>query len=486
MVESVFTELTGDNPGVHRRFHEGIKVHMVGIGGISMSGLSEILLHHGVKITGSDFSQSDITKELQKKGVLVYPDHSGSNITDQDLVVYTAAVSQDNPELVEARRKGIPVIERADLLGFIMDQYAKAIAISGTHGKTTTTSMISAITIEAGLDPTIQVGGILDIIGGNTRIGSGDYFVAEACEYKGSFLKFRPSVAIVLNIEADHLDYYKDVNHIRSAFEDFLSNVRYPGSIILNKDDPQTRTLAKSLTRPFITYGINEQDVDFEARNITYVNGCAEFTVFHKKSEWGKIKLSVPGQHNVSNAMAAIAASHVMGISHTAVRKGLERFRGTHRRQENKGTPHGVRIMDDYAHHPTEIQATLSAVRALTSGKLICVFQPHTYTRTHELLDDFARSFAQADTVVVTDIYAAREKDTGLIHSRTLTDRINTQTGNALYLSDFSDITAFLTEHASPGDLVITLGAGNVYKICDLLIEALNEDYVRVPAEAPA
>ncbi|MCX7773060.1 MAG: Mur ligase family protein, partial [Clostridia bacterium] len=290
--------------------------------------------------------------------------------------------------------------------------------------------------------------------------------------YKDSFLKFRPPPAIVLNIDADHLDYFRDIDHIRSSFESFLGNVRNPGIIVLNVDDPQTKMLSKTLTRPVVTYGLNAEDADWSAENVTFTEGYASFTVTYKKTVWGKVRLSVPGLHNVSNALAAIAASHALGFSQISIVKGLERFKGTHRRLEDKGNAHGVRVMDDYAHHPTEIQATLTAARPLTSGHLICVFQPHTYTRTHELLDDFSRAFAQADTVVVTDIYAAREKDTGLISSRVLTDRINTNTGNAVYISKFEDIVKYLSENASQGDLVLTMGAGNIYKAGEMYLSA--------------
>lgn len=451
--------------------HGNISVHMVGIGGISMSGLAEILMHRGIRITGSDLHTSEITDKLKAMGADIFPSHSASNIQDQNLVVYTAAVSKDNPELLAAQQKNIPVMERAQLLGAIMDQFPQAIAVSGTHGKTTTTSMVSSILLEGGLDPTIHVGGLLDMIGGNTRIGGGSYFVAEACEYKDSFLQFRPSVAIVLNVDADHLDYFKDLDHIRTSFERFLSNVRQPGAIVMNADDPQSRLLSKSLTRPVISYGIHSLDADWTADAIQFKDGYGSYSVFYRKAAWGNVSLSVPGIHNVSNSLAAIAACHSLGIPKAAILQGLKAFRGTHRRLEDKGSKNGVRVMDDYAHHPTEIQATLSAARAMTAGRLICVFQPHTYTRTHELLDDFSRSFALADTVVVTDIYAARERDNGLIHSRQLTDKVNQNTGNAVYVKSFGEIAKFLCDTVKAGDLVLTMGAGDIYKAGTLYLE---------------
>lgn len=447
-----------------------MKVHMVGIGGISMSGLAEILMNKDVRITGSDLQETDITKRLSNMGAVIYTGHSEGNISDQNLVVYTAAVSQDNPELIEARKRSIPAIERSELLGAIMDQFENSIAVSGTHGKTTTTSMISSIILEAGLDPTIHVGGILDLIGGNTRIGNSPYFIAEACEYKNSFLQFRPSLAVVLNIDADHLDFFKDIDHIKSSFEAFLANVKTPGLIVLNLDDPQTRSISKVLTRPVITYGINSSDADWTCDKITIKEGYAEFNIIFNKSVWASLKLSVPGMHNVSNSLAAIAACHGLGIPKGAIIKGLENYKGTHRRLEHRGIINNIRVMDDYAHHPTEIQASLNAARSLATNRLICVFQPHTYTRTHELLDDFSRAFALVDTVIVTDIYAAREKDTGIINSRVLTDRINLNTGNAVYISDFNEIVKFLHENAVAGDLVLTMGAGNIYSVGDLFL----------------
>lgn len=449
-----------------------ITVHMVGVGGISMSGLAEILMHKGISITGSDIHETEITDRLKSMGAVIYPIHDSANISNQDLIVHTAAVSADNPELVEARRKGIPIMDRAELLGAIMDQFHESIAVSGTHGKTTTTSMISSIMIEAGFDPTIQVGGLLDRIGGNTRIGNSSLFIAEACEYKDSFLKFKPTLAVILNIEADHLDYFDDLDDIRSSFESFLSNVKNPGDIVLNIDDPQTRLLSKSLTRPFVGYGLTSADSDWTCGDVSFENGCGRFTVNYKMSPWGSIRLVVPGMHNVSNSLAAIAACHVLGVPQTAIAKGLESFKGTHRRLEDKGMHKGIRVIDDYAHHPTEIQASLSAARAITGGHLICVFQPHTYTRTYELLDDFSRAFGLADTVVVTDIYAAREKDTGRIHSRILAERINRNTGNAVYISGFQDIARFLEENAHSGDLVVTMGAGDIYKAGTLYLSS--------------
>ncbi|NMA65005.1 MAG: UDP-N-acetylmuramate--L-alanine ligase [Clostridiaceae bacterium] len=447
-------------------------IHMVGIGGISMSGLAEILMHKNVKITGSDINQSEITERLKNKGAVIYDSHHADNITNQDLVVYTAAVPQDNPEIVEAKKRGIPVIERADLLGAIMDQFKESIAISGTHGKTTTTSMISTIAIEAGIDPTIHIGGMFDLIGGNTRIGSSSCFIAEACEYKNSFLKFRPYLAIVLNIDIDHLDFFRDIDHIRSSFEAFLGNVKNPGIIVLNFDDPQTKTLAKTLTKPFISYSINSPDTDWTIENLSFKEGFANFTVIYKKNTWGNISLTVPGIHNVSNALASIAACHALGIRKELIIRGLGLFKGPRRRLEDKGTINGIRVMDDYAHHPTEIEATLNAARVLTSGKLICVFQPHTFTRTYELLDDFSRAFALCDQVVVTDIYAAREKDKGLIHSRQLTERINQNTNNAVYVSNFDEVVKYLSDNAQSGDIILTMGAGNINKLGELYLSS--------------
>lgn len=452
---------------------KGQTVHMAGIGGISMSGLCEILLNLGINVTGSDITYSPNIENLKLKNVQVFLKQEPSNITNQKLVVYTAAMPIDHPELEAARKKGITVIDRATLLGEIMHMYKNSIAISGTHGKTTTTSMISSALIEAGKDPTVHIGGILDSIGGTTLIGKSSYFVTEACEYKDSFLKFYPHIGIILNIEADHLDYFHDLNNIYHSFTQFSSQVAPDGVLIGNADNELAAKLLEESDRPFVSYGLTSPKATWTARNITFdENGYPSFNVVFNKKRLLRVKLSIPGLHNVSNSLACFAACHALGIPATTVREGLRKFTGTHRRFEQKGLVDGIRIVDDYAHHPTEIVATLKAARSCTRGRILCVFQPHTYSRTYDLLDDFARAFTMADKLYITDIYnAGREKDTGLINSSRLVMECSRYMNNAEYISSFHDIVNQLILDSTSGDLIITMGAGDVYKVGEMYLQ---------------
>lgn len=447
-------------------------VHFIGIGGISMSGLAEIMLNLGYNISGSDIKESEIALKLKRKGIKVYIDHSEKNIDSPDLVVYTAAVKENNPELMEARRRGIRTIERATLLGGIMRKYPFSIAISGTHGKTTTTSMISMIMLQAGLDPTIHIGGELDAIGGNTRIGSNKYFITEACEYVESFLKFKPYLAVVLNIEADHLDYFKDINHIKQAFAKFVALVPENGCLVACSDDKNVEEIIETAKCRKITFGIKNKRAMWTADNIVFdYSGFASFDVLNCGKKVSEIKLSVPGIHNVGNSLAAIAACVDLGCDMKDIELGLRRFTGTHRRFEVKGLADGIKVVDDYAHHPSEIIATLKAARNGLYRKVWCVFQPHTYTRTKLLLKEFSEAFSEADKVIVSDIYSAREIDTGEIHSSTLADRIKEKGKDAVYIPDFGEIVEYLRENAARGDLILTMGAGDVYKVGEMFLE---------------
>lgn len=450
----------------------GTTVHMVGIGGISMSGLCEILLNMGIHVTGSDEKNSSNIEKLRMKKVPIFLRQEPSNITNQKLVVYTAAMPLDHPELEAAREKGIPVIDRATLLGEVMQMYQKSIAISGTHGKTTTTSMISSCLIEAGKDPTIHIGGILDSIGGTTRVGTSPYFVTEACEYKDSFLKFNPYMGIILNIEPDHLDYFKNIDQISNSFLRFANQINHKGLIIGNADDERILCIFEQLKCGTITYGLTSPKASWTARNITFdENGFSSFHVVHNKKSILKMKLNVPGLHNVSNSLACFAACYALKIPADTIRNSLRKFNGTHRRFELKGIIDGIRVVDDYAHHPTEVIATLKAAKSCTRGKIICVFQPHTYSRTIQLENEFSKAFTLADKVYVTDIYAAREHDNGLIHSSTLVDKINKHLSNAVYKSSFSDIVDCLIQESSTGDMILTMGAGDVDKVGELFLQ---------------
>ncbi|HHV97118.1 MAG TPA: UDP-N-acetylmuramate--L-alanine ligase [Clostridiaceae bacterium] len=448
------------------------KIHFIGIGGISMSGLAEILFDLGYIVSGSDENKSSITDKLQSKGIDVFIGHNPQNIKNPDLVVYTAAVKDDNPELEKARALGIKTIDRATLLGEIMKKYPYSIGVSGTHGKTTTTSMISLIMLEAGLDPTIHIGGELDYICGTTKTGNSDYFVTEACEYKDSFLKFYPYIAVILNIDLDHVDYFKDIEQIMDSFVNYASHVKEGGCVIACGDDGNVLSILDRISAPVIIYGLNNKNCTWSAKDISFdASGYSSFTVLKDGREMETIKLYVPGIHNVYNSLAAIATCYRLGCSMAAIKKGLNKFTGTHRRFEEKGIFKGVKIIDDYAHHPSEIKATLKAAKSRGFSKIWCIFQPHTYTRTKSFLKDFASSFNDADTVIVTDIYAAREKDTGEIHSRILAEEINCVSGNAIYMSDFQSIANYIKDNVSTGDVVITMGAGDVYKVGDILLK---------------
>lgn len=448
-------------------------VFFVGIGGISMSALAHILKNDGYIVGGSDFKKSETTQQLQNMGIAVSIGHSAENVRGAGLVVYTAAVKKDNPELVEAERLGILTIERARLLGAMMKNYKYPVAVSGTHGKTTTTSMLAHILCGAALDPTILVGGVLPLIGGNMRDGGKDYFVTEACEYCASFLKFYPLYSVILNIEEDHLDFFKDIDDIISCFRKFVERLPENGAVIANFDDENVKKAVLCSGKRVITYGTECDGSDYTARNIQFgESGFAEFDVFRHGEDYVHIQLNVPGMHNVKNALAVVAVSDLLGISKEDMQTGFLSFKGTNRRFELKGEVRGAKVIDDYAHHPTEVKATLKAARAVANGKKVwCVFQPHTYTRSLALKDEFATSFFDCDGLVVTDIYAAREKDTGLITSADLVEAINKNSGNAMYIKAFRDVAGYLKECAGDGDIILTMGAGDVYQIGELLLK---------------
>ncbi|MCY6485698.1 UDP-N-acetylmuramate--L-alanine ligase [Clostridium aestuarii] len=445
------------------------KIHFIGIGGISMSALAEILLYRGYKVSGSDKSESSITERLSKKGAEIYIGHNPSNINEVDLIVYTAAISKDNPELTKAQELNIPTLDRAEFLGSIMKDHKYNVAISGTHGKTTTTSMFSHIALSSNLDPTILVGGNLDIINGNVHVGNSEYFITEACEYKASFLKFFPYIGIILNVEADHLDFYKDINDIESTFLKFANLIPSNGYLIANGDDNRALNISKKVNCNVITFGLKNGDI--KAKNIIFnANGCPSFDVYNNEKKLFSISLNVPGEHNILNSLASISAALALNIGNDSIIKGLSSFFGTHRRFEIKGKTHGITVIDDYAHHPTEIKATLNAVKNFPHNRIFCVFQPHTYSRTISLFDDFSNSFFNTDILVLADIYAAREKDTGIVSSDTLGNKIR---DNGIYcknLHTFNDITNFLRTELKEGDVLLTVGAGDIYKVGEMFL----------------
>lgn len=452
-------------------FQKPLAIHFIGIGGISMSGLAEILLQENFIISGSDSKESPLTKALEEKGARIFYGQRASNISDSvQVVVYTAAIHPDNPEFACAEKKGIPMLTRAQLLGQIMRNYETPIAVSGTHGKTTTTSMISHILLAGDCDPTISVGGILPAIHGNIRVGQSETFLTEACEYTNSFLSFFPKIGVILNIDADHLDFFKDIDDIRSSFHRFARLLPPDGTLVINKDTPKYEDIIRDLPCKVVTYSL-EGSADYTADHILYDSlGHATFTLLKNGRPDGTFNLKVPGIHNVSNALSSIAVGQLLGLSEETIRSGLESFTGTDRRFQHKGEIGGVTIIDDYAHHPTEIEATLHAAKNYPHKTIWCVFQPHTYTRTKALMTEFASALALADRVVLADIYPARETDTLGISSADLRDRITEYGTPCEYFSTFDEIENFLLENCTLGDLLITMGAGDIVNIGEHLL----------------
>jgi UDP-N-acetylmuramate--alanine ligase len=438
-----------------------MKIHFIGIGGISMSGLAAILLNNGYRVSGSDSKESEIIESLRNKGAQIYIGHSKNNIVDVDLVVYTAAIPSDNPELIEANAKNIPLMDRAEFLGSIMKGHKYNVAISGTHGKTTTTSFISQISLEANLDPTILVGGELDIIGGNYRIGKSDYFITEACEYKASFLKFFPYIGIILNIDADHLDYYRDIDHISETFEKFSEIIPTDGYLIGNGGDPRVKSILSKAKCNTISFGLDDEDIT--AKDISYnEKGCGSFTVYKNGIKLFPLTLANPGMHNILNSLAAIAVGLIFNIPHQIIASALSKSKNAHKRFEYKGKLNDITVIDDYAHHPAEIKATLNTAKKLAHNKIYCVFQPHTYTRTKTLFNEFTEAFNDADELILMDIYAAREKDTGLVSSNELGDSIRAKGGQCVNVHSHDEACDYLKKNAKPGDIILTVGAGDV------------------------
>ncbi|MBE5875738.1 MAG: UDP-N-acetylmuramate--L-alanine ligase [Lachnospiraceae bacterium] len=452
-------------------FNEPIHIHFMGIGGISMSGLAEVLLDAGFSISGSDDRKSLLTEHLASLGAKISYGLRAENITqDIDLVVYTAAISADNAEYAEAVSKGIPMMSRAVLLGQIMKNYKTPIAISGTHGKTTTTSMVSEVLLAADADPTLSIGGILKSIGGNIRVGKSEYFVTEACEYTNSFLSFFPRISIILNIEEDHMDFFKDIHEIRDSFHRFARLLPNDGYLILNSGIENYRELTSDLTCDVITFG-KDASSDYSYTDLSYDEfGRPSFTLLKKGEPQYKVSLGVVGEHNVLNSLSVIALMDILGMNTETVLTALNRFTGTDRRFEVKGKIGGITILDDYAHHPTEIEATLKAAVNYPHNKLWCIFQPHTYTRTKAFLSDFAKALSLADEIVLTDIYAAREKNTIGITSDDLRKEIEKLGKLCHYFHSFDEIENFLLENCINGDLLITMGAGDVVKIGENLL----------------
>lgn len=456
-------------------FNEPIHIHFIGIGGISMSGFAELLHTAGFTISGSDSKKSKITEHLEAKGITILYGQKASNITpDIDLVVYTAAIHQDNPEMQAVLQQNLPRMDRAEMVGQVMLNYKNAIAISGTHGKTTTTSMISQIFLEGDLDPTISVGGILKAIEGNIRIGKSDNFITEACEYTNSFLKFNPRYSIILNIEEDHLDFFKDITDIRHSFQLFAKRLPQDGVLFINGEIDNYEEITRDLPCKVVSYGIQstpDTTYTYSATNVSFNDeGYGEYDLMHNGEFIDHITLGVVGMHNVSNSLPAIGLALECQIPMEAIKRGLTAFHGTERRFEYKGEVAGITIIDDYAHHPTEIKATLEAAKRYPHKSTWCVFQPHTYTRTKAFLKDFAKALTLADKIVLTDIYAAREVNTGEISSKNLQTELQQLGKEVHYFSSFEEIENFLLQNCTNGDLLITMGAGDVVSIGESLL----------------
>lgn len=436
-----------------------------------MSGLAQILLEASFTVSGSDQKKSPLTQHLVTMGAKINYPQMASNINDSiNLVVYTAAIAQDNPEYCAALEKNIPLMTRADLLGQIMKNYKTPIAVSGTHGKTTTTSMISEVLLAAGMDPTLSIGGILKSIDGNIRVGKSDYFVTEACEYTNSFLSFFPRISIILNIEEDHLDFFRDIDDIRHSFRKFAEILPEDGCLIINQNIDHLEQFVEKLPCKIITFG-TDSTADYSYTDAAFdAFGRASYTLVKKGQNCGTIKLGVVGEHNILNSLSVIALTDLLGIDFATVRDALTSFSGTERRFERKGEVAGVQILDDYAHHPTEITATLKAAANYPHKTLWCVFQPHTYTRTKAFLKEFAQALSLADKIVLTDIYAAREKNTIGISSVDLLHELEKLGKECYYFQNFDDIENFLLKNCINGDLLITMGAGDVVKIGENLL----------------
>ncbi|MCL2163712.1 MAG: UDP-N-acetylmuramate--L-alanine ligase [Oscillospiraceae bacterium] len=494
-----YVNKSADAPAISR-------VHMLGINGISMSGLSELLLHMGYSVSGSDINLSERTRRLEAMGATIFEGNRADNIKDgkQDIVVYTSAIRRGNPELERAIEIGAICIERAVLLGLITSNYSKSIAVSGSHGKTTTTSMITEILMRAGYDPSAHIGAEYSPIGGATRLGSSDYFVTEACEYRESFLRLRPYIAVITNVELDHVDYYRDISHLKEAFRTFATQVPAGGFVVANGDDQNSLDIYSRLPtnekEKWLLFGMNEnsqstcsvyvENLEFDSNycgvfELCFGGGASGFGSVKRRASKSddssakhriKVHLNTPGAHNVYNALAAAATCHVAGCASTHICNGLSAFNGAQKRFERKGVFRGMTIIDDYAHHPSEIKYALETGRKITSSsKLICVFQPHTYSRTEYFMDELAEALKIADITVLADIFSAREKDPGDVNSGILADRIVQMGGNAIHIGGgFDKIAKYVSEKGAPGDVVITMGAGESVKVADILLSGDN------------
>lgn len=444
------------------------KIYFIGIGGVSMSGLATILIDNNKCIMGSDINKSPSTVKLENLGAKINYVQVADNIKDVDLIVHTAAISPNNPELVKGRQLSIPIIDRAKLLGLMMKNYNSPICVSGTHGKSTTTSMISELFLGASLDPTITVGGNLSSIGGNLKMGGNEYFIVESCEYYNSFLQFHPHSAVILNIEFDHVDYFSDLRQIEESFIEFGNNIDEKGCLIINSEVRNLSEFYERVKCNITTFGIEKGDIC--GSNIRYDSGSLVFDLKYFNEDLGEIRMNVFGKHNVENALASIGIALYYGIGIETIRKCMNDFKGICRRFEYKGSYKDAKIIDDYAHHPTEIKCTLSAVKNLSHNNIWTVFQPHTFSRTKDLLDEFASSFDDSDKIILLDIFSAREEFTDEIHSIHLNDLLKQRGKESYYFPSFDDAEEFIVKKIERDDVLITMGAGNIYRLGEDLL----------------
>ncbi|MDR0476362.1 MAG: UDP-N-acetylmuramate--L-alanine ligase [Desulfobulbaceae bacterium] len=455
-------------------YHKSKKIHFVGIGGIGMSGIAELLLNIGYNVSGSDLHTTAITDHLRALGGVIHQGHDGQNIAEADVVVTSSAISEDNPEVVAARARRIPVVQRAEMLAELMRLKKFGIAIAGSHGKTTTTSMVSWLLSQAGLDPTIVIGGRVDSLGGNARLGGGEFLVAEADESDGSFLKLSPVLEVITNIDLEHLDYYRDLDHIKDAFLQFIAKIPFYGAAIVCLDDKNIADILPVIGRRVITYGLSAQ-ADYHGENVRFQDGRVHAEVYRGERFLGAIDVAPPGLHNIYNALATVAIGEELSVSFAVIAQALRTFPGVQRRMQKKGEIIGITVVDDYGHHPTEIRATLTAIKtAWPNKRLVTLFQPHRYSRTQALASEFRTCFHQADVLVMTEIYAASERPIEGVSGANLLAEIERHGQKQVhFVANVEEMAAAVLPMLKENDLVLTLGAGNIVKVSDELLELL-------------
>lgn len=447
------------------------KLHFIGIGGVGMSAIAEVLLEKGYKISGSDLNESDIVKNLAAKGAVIYKGHAADNITDCDAVVISSAINDDNPEIVAAKGKAIKIYHRSDMLAALLNS-AQGIAVAGSHGKTTTSSMLSVVLDNAGVDPTVIIGGVVDYFKGNAQLGQSDYIIAEADESDGSFLKFNPYVSVITNIEDDHMDHYGSMENIMAAFNEFVGNTADAGATVICFDHENARKIANNTQKTIISYGI-DNEADYKAQDINMSKHKTSFTVTYKGDVLGSIELNMPGRHNILNALATIAVCRFLAVPFAKIAAGFKLFNGANRRFQTKKRTENYWIVDDYAHHPTEIKTTIEAAKQTLPKRLICIFQPHRYSRTQLLAQEFGQCFAKADVLVLTDIYSAGEKPIPGITGKIIYDEVEKTGKKAVYIKNMDEIAKYVETIVEPGDLIVTMGAGNIFRCGEELAQDL-------------